>query len=91
METNHKMPRPLNENLGMKLSAWLSEVEEYFKENEYAQSAFFELLQSKEHFGFAAEEWEFITKALSSMLSLSFITQKNSQAIEDFYEDYNGF
>ena len=90
MRGDNKLPRPLNEPLGIKLSGWLCEVANKIAESEDIQEKLFsfpDLLEDSSYFD--EEEKKLVRFVCSRILSLSFITQKYLEEIEEFYEEYN--
>lgn len=90
MRGDNKLPRPLNEQLGIKLSGWLCEVANKIAESEDIQEKLFSFPDMLEDLSyFDEEEKKLVRFVCSRMLSLSFITQKHLEEIEAFYEEYN--
>ena len=90
MKEVKKLPRPLNEQLGSKLSRWLCEVATKISKSEDIQEKLFQfpdILVDSSYFD--EEEIALVRLVFSRMLSLSFITQKHFEEIEEFYEEYN--
>jgi len=93
MKASNKTPRPLSQELGIKLSEWTQEIVNYFDVSNNKQEEIFSLIRISEdpYDNFSKEERDTIRKVLSFMLSLSFIVLREKEQIEDFFEDYNGF
>lgn len=93
MKASNKTPRPLSQELGIKLSEWTQEIVNYFDVSNNKQEEIFSLIRISEdpYDNFSKEERDTIRKVLSFMLSLSFIVLREKQQIDEFYEDYNGF
>lgn len=93
MKASNKTPRPLSQELGIKLSDWTHNVTCYFDICEDKQEELFAIIRSTEDPNIinTPDEKATIRKVLSYMLSLSFIVLREKQQIEEFYEDYNGF
>jgi hypothetical protein len=90
MRMDNKLPRPLNEQLGIKLSGWLCEVANKIAESEDIQEKLFSFPDLLEDSSFFDEEEKTLVRfVFSRILSLSFITQKHLEEIKDFYEEYN--
>ena len=85
-----KMPRALTEKLGEKLSFWLNGFATQVEEDEDFQENLFHLIDAIESYEiFDKEEQESMSYVIKQMISLSFITQKNREEIQCFYEEYN--
>ena len=93
MKTSNKTPRPLSQELGLKLSDWTHSVTCYFDICEDKQEEIFDIIRTTEDPTIinSADEKAIIRDVLSYMLSLSFIVLREKEQIEEFYEDYNGF
>ena len=90
MRRDNKLPRPLNEQLGIKLSGWLCEVANKISQSEDIQKRLFQFPDLLEDSSFFDEEEKTLVRfVFSRILSLSFITQKHLEEIEEFYEEYN--
>ena len=93
MKTSNKTPRPLSQELGLKLSDWTHSVTCYFDICEDKQEEIFDIIRTTEDPTIinSRDEKDTIRDVLSFMLSLSFIVLREKEQIEEFYEDYNGF
>ena len=93
MKTSNKTPRPLSQELGLKLSDWTHSVTCYFNDWKDKQEEIFDIIRTTEDPTIinSRDEKDTIRDVLSFMLSLSFIVLREKEQIEEFYEDYNGF
>ena len=93
MKANNKTPRPLSQELGLKLSDWTHSVTYYFDNWKDKQEEIFDIIRTTEDPTIinSADEKATIRDVLSYMLSLSFIVLREKEQIDEFYEDYNGF
>ena len=93
MKTSNKTPRPLSQELGLKLSDWTHSVTCYFNDWKDKQEEIFDIIRTTEDPTIinSRDEKDTIRDVLSYMLSLSFIVLREKEQIEEFYEDYNGF
>ena len=93
MKTSNKTPRPLSQELGLKLSDWTHSVTCYFDDWKDKQEEIFDIIRSTEDPTIinSRDEKDTIRDVLSFMLSLSFIVLREKEQIDEFYEDYNGF
>ena len=93
MKTSNKTPRPLSQELGLKLSDWTHSVTCYFDDWKDKQEEIFDIIRTTEDPTIinSRDEKDTIRDVLSFMLSLSFIVLREKEQIEEFYEDYNGF
>ena len=89
MNTN-KIPRPLNEQLGRKLSFWVSEIDYKLDNEEDFQEKLLQFPKLISDSDFLDKEEEaFVREMFLHMLSLTFIVQKHKEEIAVFYEEYN--
>lgn len=93
MKASNKTPRPLSQELGLKLSDWTHSVTCYFDDWKDKQEEIFDIIRTTEDPTIinSRDEKDTIRDVLSFMLSLSFIVLREKEQIEEFYEDYNGF
>ena len=93
MKASNKTPRPLSQELGLKLSDWTHSVTCYFDICKDKQEEIFDIIRTTEDPTIinSADEKATIRYVLSFMLSLSFIVLREKEQIDEFYEDYNGF
>ena len=93
MKASNKTPRPLSQELGLKLSDWTHSVSCYFDDWKDKQEEIFDIIRTTEDPTIinSRDEKDTIRDVLSFMLSLSFIVLREKEQIEEFYEDYNGF
>ena len=93
MKASNKTPRPLSQELGLKLSEWTHNVTYYFDNLKEKQEEIFAIIRTTEDPTIinSADEKATIRDVLSYMLSLSFIVLREKEQIDEFYEDYNGF
>ena len=93
MKTSNKTPRPLSQELGLKLSDWTHSVTCYFDDWKDKQEEIFDIIRTTEDPTIinSRDEKDTIRDVLSFMLSLSFIVLREKEQIDEFYEDYNGF
>jgi hypothetical protein len=91
MKASNKTPRPLSQELGLKLSDWTHSVTCYFDNWKDKQEEIFDIIRTTEDPTIinSADEKDTIRDVLSFMLSLSFIVLREKQQIDEFYEDYN--
>ena len=78
MRGDNKLPRPLNEPLGIKLSGWLCEVANKIAESEDIQEKLFsfpDLLEDLSYFD--EEEKKLVRFVCSRMLSLGFLKKNH--------------
>ena len=93
MKASNKTPRPLSQELGIKLSDWTHSVTCYFDDWKDKQEEIFDIIRTTEDPTIinSADEKVTIREVLSYMLSLSFIVLREKEQIEEFFEDYNDF
>lgn len=86
---NKPMPRALSQELGEKLSYWLSTFSDHMQANPNFKEEIFELIRRPMDFQFDEDDKKIIQEVLSRLLSLSFLLERHADEVDSFYEDYN--